>query len=130
MTNHDIKFFPSILKRFQIFDYSVHHKKFYFFQVIFFFFYYYYSVLHKKSSVFFKGFNFLIIFICLSTILLIMYGNSIQYWSRIKNRCEINKLSSPQSYQNGFNIFDAIINVLIKLPEEFDQKCRETIKFS
>ncbi len=51
-------FFPGILKRLQIFDYSVHHKKFYFFQVIFF--YYYYSVCHKKSSVFLKGFNFLI----------------------------------------------------------------------
>ncbi len=36
-TTYDFKFFPSILKRFQIFDYSVHHKKFYFFQVIFFF---------------------------------------------------------------------------------------------
>ncbi len=36
MATHDFKFFPSILKRLQIFDYSVHHKKFYFFQLIFF----------------------------------------------------------------------------------------------
>ncbi len=34
-TTHDFKFFSSILKRLQIFDYSVHHKKF-FFQVLFF----------------------------------------------------------------------------------------------
>ncbi len=61
-TTHDFKFFPSILKRLQIFDHSVHHKKFYFFQVIFFFFDS--SVRHKKASGFFKRLQFFYYSVC------------------------------------------------------------------